>query len=170
MWEEAIPNNNINVYLLHLIFKILNQKSPLYYVNLIVDIVKKSKTYVFEKNVKKISLTKFKFLKKVIIPKTVKVIKHSAFYGCENLTDIIIPKNVKRIENKAFFYCIKLIHIVIPDSVIYFGNNIFFGCKQLVKVKLPINLTIIKKHTFSYCEKLIDITIPNNVSKIEVNS
>ena len=49
---KAIPNNNINKYILFLMYKLFNCKTALLYTFLIKNIVSKSRFYVFEKNIK----------------------------------------------------------------------------------------------------------------------
>ena len=68
-----------------------------------------------------IEIGRFSFVRKkmehLVIPKGVKHIKESAFYGCSNLTEIVIPSSVETIGDEAFSFCSKLESVTIPDSV-----------------------------------------------------
>ena len=62
-----------------------------------------------------------------VIPKGVKKIKQSAFFGNEHLTEVIIPDGVSDIEHRAFENCRNLQSITIPPSVTHMGNFVFLG-------------------------------------------
>ena len=98
--------------------------------------------YLFDKNgneddIKKIKsirnyeFYRFKNLKSIIIPDSVKWIEDGAFAYCENLTSIVIPDSVKSIGNVTFDWCTNLKSIIIPDSVKSIGMDAFYYCKNL---------------------------------------
>ena len=71
----------------------------------------------------------------ISIPKSVKSIDDSAFYGCISLTSIMIPEEVTRIESFAFGDCSNLISITLSSNVASVGELAFFGCSNLKRVE-----------------------------------
>lgn len=71
--------------------------------------------------------------KNTIIPKSVKIIASSAFYGCKSLKSITIPKSVKSIEEGAFGNC-GLTSIIICKGLKSIGPYAFSGCVKLKNI------------------------------------
>ena len=110
------------------------------------------KTYVIpdEVNDKKITSIKSKTfencieLKSVTIPASVKIIGHTAFRGCVNLTNIMISDGMMSIDTGAFLDCINLKNVTIPASVSniryyafgYFSDNSGKVKKKIYKFKI----------------------------------
>lgn len=78
--------------------------------------------------IRKTSLTDIK------LPKTLKTIGETAFYGCRNITSIAIPDCVTSIGNSAFSDCSNITSINIPDSVTAIGNGAFYNCRNIASV------------------------------------
>ncbi len=116
---------------------------------------KKGSTYRIPKGVKSIESYAFssnglwgennQYMKKVIMPDSVTVVKKRAFYGAEKLKTVGFSKNLKRIEEDGF--CCYLTSIKLPASVKYIGTYAF-NCRDM-------------KGT---------IVIPKNVKQIEYNA
>ena len=70
-------------------------------------------------------------LEKIVIPDSVKIIKESAFFGCENLTSVDFGNSLETIEREAFYHCSSLTSVVIPDSVKDIYGNAFLYCESL---------------------------------------
>ncbi|MDR2641078.1 MAG: leucine-rich repeat domain-containing protein [Candidatus Peribacteria bacterium] len=69
-------------------------------------------------------------------------IGESAFYSCISLKKINIPKSLKILENKLFEHCISLIGIYIHENIEKIPNNIFENCSanlNLSKTKINRN-------------------------------
>lgn len=77
-----------------------------------------------------------KKLKKVVIPKTVRSIGDSAFYGCSGLSSVTIGANVETIGKSAFMNCGTLKKITIPKKVKKIGSKAFYGCKKLTNITI----------------------------------
>lgn len=69
-------------------------------------------------------------LKKVIIPKTVKVIGPYAFANCPMLSEVVFEEGLETIEDWAFISC-NLESVLLPKSIKTIGANAFLGnmCK-----------------------------------------
>ena len=100
-----------------------------------------------------------------IIKAGTKVIAHSAFQCCYNLTNITIPDSVTSIRGSAFSGCSSLKSIVIPDSVTSIGEWAFDGCSSLTSVTIGDSVTTIGYQAFSGCG-LTSIVIPDSVTTI----
>ncbi len=105
-------------------------------------------------------------LQSIIIPKTIKKIGDSAFYGCSLLKEIDLPNSVIEIGDSAFSGCRSLKEIVIPNGIVKIGDETFCYCKNLQKVVLPDGLEKIGDSAFSECRSLKEINLPNSVVEI----
>lgn len=101
-----------------------------------------------------------------VIPNDVKIIKDSAFYMCDGLTDIQIPDSVTTIEDEAFYFCTDLERVIIGENVKSIGDRSFFMCQNLFSVVFGNSLETIGEDAFFDCEKLQSVTIPNGMKKI----
>ena len=63
-------------------------------------------------------------LQKVSIPKNVKVIKHSAFYGCDHLAEVELNEGLLVVEDYAFAET-EVAKLDLPASVRVLGDNAF---------------------------------------------
>lgn len=116
-----------------------------------------------------------KKLKKVTMPKGLKVIGEESFAHCESLETIEIPKSVERIGNDAFFCCKSLKSIFIHSSVKSIGTDAFFGSDSLDIV--VDNLDFWRDLEKTNCgakyylyenDKLVtDIVVPGSIYKIK---
>ncbi len=84
--------------------------------------------------------------KKYILPDI--EISLGAFSGCRYLKEIVLPANLKIIKRFMFMSTHSLETITIPDSVIKIEPQAFIGCRNLKNVKLPKGV-IIEKGAFA---------------------
>lgn len=105
------------------------------------------------------------FISTITIQKGVRSIGHSAFSGCENLTEVILPNTVEFIGLCAFQKT-KITSITIPEGVTGIYTDTFAYCSRLKEVNLPSSIAYIDKHAFAYCESLKEIVIPDFVHSI----
>jgi hypothetical protein len=70
-------------------------------------------------------------IRRVVIPKYVKIISYFTFYYCSNLADVTISDGVQSIENYSFAHCGCLTQITIPASVEKIGGKVFIASKNL---------------------------------------
>ena len=90
--------------------------------------------------------------------------KTELILGCKNS---IIPKSVKIIRDNAFYGCTGLQHIDLPNKIITLGKYCFSGCTALDNIEIPISTNKISRGTFEHCKNLSHIEIPSCVSAIE---
>ena len=109
----------------------------------------------------------------VTIPKSIKTIGHSVFYGCGNLASIIVdaenPKYDSRdncnaiIETNTSTLIVGCKNTTIPLNVTGIGQNAFEGCSDLASVTIHAGITSIGRGAFSECANLTNITVdPEN--------
>lgn len=65
-------------------------------------------------------------LRRIVFPKTVKLIGRYAFAGCKNLKEIVFSEGLEMIEDWAFISC-DVEHVKLPDSLKSIGKNAFLG-------------------------------------------
>ncbi|MDR2828260.1 MAG: leucine-rich repeat domain-containing protein [Acholeplasmatales bacterium] len=107
------------------------------------------------------------YVKKVILPSTLKSIGASAFEYCSSLEDINVPDGVITISYYSFSGCISLKEIFLPSSITEILDGAFNGCIALESINLPEQLKVIKNNSFGSCMSLKNIEIPNGVTVIE---
>jgi len=135
-WIEAKPSDNFNnKFLLLIIINLLKIKLPKCYLELIINVVKNNKIYIFEKDI--IS------------------IKHYLFWSCESLTNITIPNSVINIKSFSFYSCKGLTSITVPDSVTNTGEYAFVNCDNLITAIIPASITGISSLSFPQHTKII---------------
>ena len=91
------------------------------------------------------------YLKKVVLPSTIKVIGEAAFADNEALTDINIPKSVKTIGDSAFEVCISMEKINLPEGLVTIGPRAFTWCQSLTSVTIPASVKTIGEKAFFNC-------------------
>ena len=127
------------------------------------------------------------FIKKLVIPESVKSLGNKMCYGAKNLEEVVLPNNITVIPDYAFENCSSLININIPISLVQIRANAFSqtalkefiapeslkeiwlyafkDAKELTKVELK-NVTEIGNMVFENCEKLESIVIPETLEEI----
>lgn len=106
-----------------------------------------------------------KFIKKVVIPSSVKEINHMAFSECSNLKSVSLPAKLTTIGNYTFSLCTDLKEIKIPNSVTTIGEGAFSSCSKLTTVTLPKNLSELSTYLFNDTA-IRKITLPDHLTKI----
>ena len=107
-------------------------------------------------------------LKSVTVPNSVKSIGKSAFAFCEKITDIKLSNKIKTIKEDTFFRCERLKSITIPNSVTKISDSAFRDCIKLSEVKFSKNLKSIGSDAFSRCISLKRIKFPAKLETISV--
>lgn len=133
-------------------------------------------TFTIPSNVVEISpsvFTGMNYIKKIIIPASVKEIGDSAFENCFALEIVEItnaadnPSMLESIGASAFKNTISLKEITLPNSVKVIGTSAF-SLSGLKKVTMPDELSLVGSTVFTNCYWLTEV---NNLSKITtVNS
>ena len=123
----------------------------------------------------------------ITIPRSVKTIEESAFYGCSGLSKINIPNNVTTIEARAFQGCSSVDSLWIGDGITSIPHHTFCNCYSLdfadlnkvesigeyafqssglKEITIPNSVTNIDKMAFYNCSSLTSVTIPNNAMNL----
>ena len=124
-------------------------------------------------------------IRSVCLPDSVRVIFHSAFQDCSDLTQVLFGPNfglehisggfenctslesidlsttkLKQIDSGAFSGCTSLKEVKFPDTLLKIGEKAFYQCTSLLEVHLPINLSEIESEAFGECTSLKRVVIP----------
>lgn len=105
------------------------------------------------------------YLKEIIIPNTVKIIKKWAFRDCNTMSKVTLGQSVEKIEEYAFCCCWGLESIDIPNSVMSLEARAFQDCQNLSSLTLGNGIKEIGEHAFDGCN-LLSLIIPSSVTKI----
>lgn len=127
------------------------------------------------------------FIKKLVIPESVKSLGNKMCYGAKNLEEVVLPNNITVIPDYAFEKCSSLTNINIPTSLVQIRANAFSqtalkefiapeslkeiwlyafkDAKELRNVELK-NVTEIGDMVFENCKKLESIVIPETLDEI----
>lgn len=100
---------------------------------------------------------------KIVLPETVKCIKHEAFQSCSELKEVILPSSLEKMGSFIFMNCSSLQEVAIPDKIEILYAYSFFNCTSLKKVTLSENLKEIYT-SFTNCTSLTEVYIPDNVT------
>ena len=99
-----------------------------------------------------------KFIKRVTIGDSIKVIEDNTFENCIKLSSVTFGQSVTTIGYSAFCGCISLTSISIPNTVTKIGDNAFMDCHSLKSIVIGSNVTSIGYKAFSHCYKLKSVT------------
>lgn len=89
------------------------------------------------------------WLRKAVIPGTVKVIGREAFRACRYLAEVDIGEGVARMEDEAFVYCSICERIRLPrQSLTYIGDRAFYDLPNAAP-EVPLSLTHMGEAAFS---------------------
>ena len=99
----------------------------------------------------------------IIIPPTVSIIRHHAFFLNFNLENVSFAEGLKSIENQAFVNC-SLKSLQLPASLESIGRSAFGDLKRLTEVVIPSAVKEIGERAFCGCAVLEAVSIPASVS------
>ena len=110
------------------------------------------------------------WIRKVVIPGTVRVIGKEAFAACSNLKTLIIEEGVQRIEADAFRHCCCMHSLSLPRlSLTHIGDRAFED-SRFNQITLPETLEYLGAAAFRYNQNLESVTVPGTVKRIEANT
>lgn len=101
-------------------------------------------------------------VRKIVLPKNLKVIGNSAFKGCASLEEIIFNKKLKRIEWNAFVNLPRLKKIEFPENLKDIYSDAFRDCTSLEEIILPKNLKYMGSGAFENCTSLKKVIFKGN--------
>lgn len=108
---------------------------------------KKGSTYKIPKGVKTIGRYAFnenQYLKKVIMPDSVTVVKAEAFYGMKKLKKVVFSKNLTRLESCAILGC-GLKSLKLSDSLCYIGYSALDVRYIKGEIIIPKNVQVLRR-------------------------
>lgn len=111
--------------------------------------------------------SKFKNLRKVTVPGSMKKIPYEAFWECTSLAEVVLEDGIETIGWDAFSGDTALTEIVLPDSVKVIDSGAFEHCRNLRSIRLSQNLTTINNSAFLCCESLETIDLPESLEEIK---
>ena len=108
-------------------------------------------------------------IESVQIPKNIKVIGKTAFYGCEKLSSIYFYKGVSEIQAGAFYGCSSLEELILPQSLKVIGDSAFTST-AIISLTLPTGIESVGSFAFAYCSRLNRVYIPYTLSSLAENA
>ena len=104
-------------------------------------------------------------LKKVVLPKNLKIIGGGLFEGAINLNELILPENLEEIGELAFARLsfntkTGIKSIVFPKTLKRIGFMAFSACPNLQSITIPESVEYIGEQAFDFCENLVSVTMP----------
>ena len=88
-------------------------------------------------------------LRSISLPRMLKRVDKSAFYGCYNLEEVrFLHSDTRSIGDEAFSGCSSLSRINLPDAVETLGDRCFYECTSLRRIDLPSALNSIGEKAF----------------------
>ena len=108
-------------------------------------------------------------VKSVQIPKNIKVIGKTAFYGCEQLSSIYFYKGVSEIQTGAFYGCSAIEELDLPESLKVIGDSAFTST-SIISLTLPRGIESVGDSAFAYCLRLNKVYIPHTLSSLAENA
>ena len=94
------------------------------------------------------------YLKKVVLPSSLKVIHEGAFLCCTSLVSVKFNSKLQTISDNAFGGCSSLVELALPNSVKTIGTNAFADCTALKTITIPNSVTEISDTSFKDCDNL----------------
>ena len=123
-------------------------------------------------SIDKYAFSSLNIVKKIVIPKTVRIIGEYAFYRSDLEKVVFLHDEGSKISigRQCFYECKKLGEISLPEGVKSIKELTFGGCTGLKRVNLPNTLVKIECSSFYACTNLERIVIPESVKYIGSNA
>lgn len=114
-------------------------------------------------------------LKKLVLPKNLKIIGEGLFEGAVNLTELVLPENLEEIGGSAFteIGCntkTGIKSIVFPKKLKKIGALAFYIGKNIQSITIPESVEYIGEQAFDFCENLVSVTMPKKQIEYGYNS
>lgn len=103
-------------------------------------------------------------LRKVVIPKSIKILGEETFCECRLLKEIEfeVGSALKEIQERCFSF-VGINEIRIPNGCEILKTNVFMICPLLTHVYLPRSLKIVNTKLFEGCTSLTNISLPERL-------
>lgn len=103
--------------------------------------------------------------KKLILPKSLQVIKEVAFYNTR-MEEVEFAEGLESIENSAFYGSGELKKAILPNSCQMLDEFVFGLCDSLKELRIPDGIKSIPTYFAAYSIKLEKVYIPESVTEI----
>lgn len=111
-----------------------------------------------------------KYIKKIIMSDSVKIVDKFAFSFCINLETVIFSGNLESIGENSFYKCSSLRELNFPNSLKTIGKGAFGKCSSVTVLNFPSQLKKISDFSFCECTSLSRINISKSVETIGVSA
>lgn len=108
----------------------------------------------------------FSLSKTIIIDPSVRKIEHSAFRGCDYLSNITVHSDINEIGGYAFSCCPNLNNVIINAKMEIIPDGLFRG-SGIYEFDIPAETKKIGMASFADCKRLQKVDIPENVTEID---
>lgn len=106
----------------------------------------------------------------ISLPKSLRSIGYSTFWGCRCLKNIVLPDAVRRIEKMTFENCENLQSIILPAQLNVIEEWAFKNCNKLTEIHIPPMVETIGSSVFEDCTNLKDLYVYiANANDISIN-
>ncbi len=105
-----------------------------------------------------------------VVPEGVTVIKSDLFTGKKFVRRVVLPQSLREIDRQAFAWCDGLEELDIPENVVKLGDEAFDGCGSLRSVRIPGGVREIGASAFHFCLKLERVTFSEGLEVIGVDA
>ena len=106
----------------------------------------------------------------ISLPKSLRSIGYSTFWGCRCLKNIVLPDAVRRIEKMTFENCENLQSIILPAQLNVIEHWAFKNCNKLTEIHIPPMVETIGSGVFEDCTNLKDLYVYiANANDISIN-
>lgn len=78
-------------------------------------------------------------------------------YNDGKLSSIVLPKTIRKIGDSAFYGQLKLRKVTMSDGLLSIGSSAFYNCGHLTSLELPTTIQMIGKGAFNDCNNLSSI-------------
>lgn len=89
------------------------------------------------------------YIKKVVMPKSMRIIYHCSFMRCRNLKTVVLNEGLEKIAERVFEGNYALESIVIPSTVKAIHNDVFLWCRNLKTVKILSKNCVIRESRYT---------------------
>ena len=102
-------------------------------------------------------------LKNVHFAEGTSVLPYCLFYNC-GLEEVTLPESLRQIKDSVFWYCENLETVYLNDGLQEIGPSAFEHCGGLTEVVLPSTLEKLGDRAFAYCTELTAVNIPASLN------
>ena len=99
-------------------------------------------------------------LKKLILPRSLKVVESDAFTYCEKLERVEFL-GCEKIGARVFLSCVALKEVIFNDGLLEIGESVFTYCDKIQKLFIPASVKKVDKTPFLMCKLTVYCEVPS---------